>query len=392
MTLVSQRNYLLFTPCWPRWRRRAEAGTWGCRCARPAPGPGSAGPRRWRRPDQGRRPAPGRRPGALPYDHLALASARCRTSATCPARPATPSTWPPWRTRGGCATTPPAGSKRPTTSPTRPSAPRLTFVVAGGGFAGTEAVASLFDLVHSVLRYFPHVRAGEPRFVLVHSRERILPELGDRLAGYAGDKLVARGIELRLGVTGAGADPTGWSSATASGWPPAPWSGPPGPAPARCRWPGGLTAPGHGGRAGRPDLRVRGSGESGRWGTAPASRPVRSPPGRHLPADGPARGPTGPGRGRQRGRRPDRRRARAVPLPWPRVPGAAGAPERRRRAARDALLRPSRLAAVARRLPVEAAGAPEAAPGPGRLDRRAAVPEGHRPHRLRAAPRPQAVE
>ena len=31
----------------------------------------------------------------------------------------------------------------------------LTFVVAGGGFAGTEAVASLFDLVHSVLRYFP---------------------------------------------------------------------------------------------------------------------------------------------------------------------------------------------------------------------------------------------
>jgi NADH dehydrogenase len=85
----------------------------------------------------------------------------------------------------------------------------LTFVVAGGGFAGTEAVASLFDLVHSVLRYFPHVRAGEPRFVLVHSRERILPELGDRLAGYAGDKLVARGIELRLGVTVAGADPDG---------------------------------------------------------------------------------------------------------------------------------------------------------------------------------------
>jgi NADH dehydrogenase len=85
----------------------------------------------------------------------------------------------------------------------------LTFVVAGGGFAGTEAVASLFDLVHSVLRYFPHIRPGEPRFVLVHSRERILPELGDRLAGYASGKLVARGIELRLGVTVATADPGG---------------------------------------------------------------------------------------------------------------------------------------------------------------------------------------
>jgi NADH:ubiquinone reductase (H+-translocating) len=85
----------------------------------------------------------------------------------------------------------------------------LTFVVAGGGFAGTEAVASLFDLVHSVLRYFPRIRAGEPRFVLVHSRERILPELGDRLASYASGKLVARGVELRLGVTVAGADPGG---------------------------------------------------------------------------------------------------------------------------------------------------------------------------------------
>jgi NADH:ubiquinone reductase (H+-translocating) len=85
----------------------------------------------------------------------------------------------------------------------------LTFVVAGGGFAGTEAVASLFDLVHSVLRYFPRVRASEPRFVLVHSRERILPELGDRLAGYASGKLVARGIELRLGVTVTGVDADG---------------------------------------------------------------------------------------------------------------------------------------------------------------------------------------
>jgi NADH dehydrogenase len=82
----------------------------------------------------------------------------------------------------------------------------LTFVVAGGGFAGTEAVASVYDLVHSVLRYFPHVRPNEPRFVLVHARERILPELGGRLAGYAHRKLEARGIELRLGTTVAAAD------------------------------------------------------------------------------------------------------------------------------------------------------------------------------------------
>jgi NADH:ubiquinone reductase (H+-translocating) len=83
----------------------------------------------------------------------------------------------------------------------------LTFVVAGGGFAGTEAVAGLADLVRSVLHYFPHLRARDARFVLVHSGARILPELRPRLARYAARKLRGRGIRLELdtrvaGVTG----------------------------------------------------------------------------------------------------------------------------------------------------------------------------------------------
>jgi NADH dehydrogenase len=76
----------------------------------------------------------------------------------------------------------------------------LTFVVAGGGFAGAEVVAELFDLVHGVLHYFPGITPDEPRFVLVHSRERILPELSAELGAYASARLQARGIELRLGV------------------------------------------------------------------------------------------------------------------------------------------------------------------------------------------------
>ena len=76
----------------------------------------------------------------------------------------------------------------------------LTFVVAGGGFAGAEVIAELFDLVHGVLHYFPGITADEPHFVLVHSRDRILPELSAELAGYALDRLRARGIEFRLGV------------------------------------------------------------------------------------------------------------------------------------------------------------------------------------------------
>jgi NADH dehydrogenase len=76
----------------------------------------------------------------------------------------------------------------------------LTFVVAGGGFAGTEAVAELYDLTHDVLHFYPGIDPDEPRFVLVHSGKRILPELSERLGAYALGKLQARGIEFRLGV------------------------------------------------------------------------------------------------------------------------------------------------------------------------------------------------
>ena len=82
---------------------------------------------------------------------------------------------------------------------------QLTFVVAGGGFAGTETIAELFDLVRSVLRFYPNIQASELRFVLIHSRDRILPELSAELGDYALSKLKARGIEFLLNsrVTGA---------------------------------------------------------------------------------------------------------------------------------------------------------------------------------------------
>ncbi|MDN3351525.1 NAD(P)/FAD-dependent oxidoreductase [Actinomadura sp. DC4] len=76
----------------------------------------------------------------------------------------------------------------------------LTFVVAGGGFAGTEAVAELYDLTHDVLHFYPGIHPDEPRFILIHSGKRILPELSERLGDYALGKLQARGIEFRLGV------------------------------------------------------------------------------------------------------------------------------------------------------------------------------------------------
>ena len=82
----------------------------------------------------------------------------------------------------------------------------LTFVVAGGGFAGAETIAELFDLVTSVRRYYQNLGPEDARLVLVHSRDRILPELSAELGAYALEKLSARGIEFRLGRRAAAAD------------------------------------------------------------------------------------------------------------------------------------------------------------------------------------------
>src|SRR5262249_5681539 len=78
---------------------------------------------------------------------------------------------------------------------------QLTFVVAGGGFAGAELVAELCDMVHDLRRYYPRLDPAELRFVLVHAQQRILPELSPDLASYAQDRLGAKGIEFLLPAT-----------------------------------------------------------------------------------------------------------------------------------------------------------------------------------------------
>jgi len=75
---------------------------------------------------------------------------------------------------------------------------QLSFVVVGGGFAGTEIIAELFDLVRGVLHYYPGIEREDLRFALIHSRKQILPELGQRLGEYSLRKLRARGIEFLL--------------------------------------------------------------------------------------------------------------------------------------------------------------------------------------------------
>jgi NADH dehydrogenase len=74
----------------------------------------------------------------------------------------------------------------------------LTFVVAGGGFSGVEVVAELNDFVRGVAHSYPQINPSEIRVVLLHSRERILPEVTERLGLFAQKILMKRGVEVRL--------------------------------------------------------------------------------------------------------------------------------------------------------------------------------------------------
>ena len=103
----------------------------------------------------------------------------------------------------------------------------LTFVIAGGGFSGAELAGALNDFARGMLADYPGLSAEDLRVIVVHSRERILPELSETLAAYALDRMQARGVTFRLnarvtdarrgGVTIQGKDPDATPEEIATG-------------------------------------------------------------------------------------------------------------------------------------------------------------------------------
>jgi len=83
----------------------------------------------------------------------------------------------------------------------------LTFVVAGGGFAGVELAGALNDFARGILADYPNLRAENLEIILVHSRKRILPELSESLAVYALERMAARGVTFKLNARLADARP-----------------------------------------------------------------------------------------------------------------------------------------------------------------------------------------
>lgn len=77
---------------------------------------------------------------------------------------------------------------------------RLTFVVAGAGYAGVEIASEANEFLRASLRSYPMIAPDELRMITVDILTRVLPTFSDHLAQRVVDRMRARGIEVRLGV------------------------------------------------------------------------------------------------------------------------------------------------------------------------------------------------
>ncbi|BDQ31962.1 hypothetical protein NZNM25_17840 [Nitrosopumilus zosterae] len=74
----------------------------------------------------------------------------------------------------------------------------LTFVIVGGGFAGIETAGELMDFLLDVRKYYPNIKREDIRVIVLEALQNILPGFSESLAKFAQEKLSGRGIEIKL--------------------------------------------------------------------------------------------------------------------------------------------------------------------------------------------------
>lgn len=72
----------------------------------------------------------------------------------------------------------------------------LSFVVVGGGYSGVETAGQIQDLIAGVRRYYDNIDEGEATVTLIHSGDRLLGMLGEKLGDYTGDCLAKMGVNI----------------------------------------------------------------------------------------------------------------------------------------------------------------------------------------------------
>lgn len=82
----------------------------------------------------------------------------------------------------------------------------LTFVVVGGGFAGIETAGELLDLLVDAKKHYPHINRDDVRVVVLEAGPAILPGFSKKLVEFAHEKLKNGGIEIMLSAAVTGFD------------------------------------------------------------------------------------------------------------------------------------------------------------------------------------------
>ncbi|MGI5177510.1 NAD(P)/FAD-dependent oxidoreductase [Dactylosporangium sp. CA-152071] len=85
-------------------------------------------------------------------------------------------------------------------------AARLTFVVVGAGYTGTEVAAHCRLAVADIVSHQPSLAGVPVRWLLLDTAPRVLPELSPRLSRTADRVLRARGVEVLTGASVAAAE------------------------------------------------------------------------------------------------------------------------------------------------------------------------------------------
>jgi len=71
-------------------------------------------------------------------------------------------------------------------------------VILGGGFAGIETAGELMDLLLDARKHYHSIHKEDLKVVVLEALPMILPGFDQKLAEFAKEKMVERGIEIRL--------------------------------------------------------------------------------------------------------------------------------------------------------------------------------------------------
>jgi NADH dehydrogenase len=74
----------------------------------------------------------------------------------------------------------------------------LTFVIVGGGFAGIETAGELMDLLLDARKHYSTIHKEDIKVIVLEALPMILPGFNEKLAKFAQQKMIERGIDIKL--------------------------------------------------------------------------------------------------------------------------------------------------------------------------------------------------